>query len=520
MKTKYILWIFLAAMAGLIAFAAFFPDQFYALLNRPEAHDHALFVHVAATTLFFANAVVGMLWERRSLASGRKDVILHTYETVAWLDARFSSPLILLSLVSGLMLGEIMGGMWEIGWLSAGFLLFLLSGLFWVVSDIPTQYRLKRLLAGLDPADPELPGELMRLLGLRWWISLAGVLPLAAVFALMVYKPDIPPILHSKAGSAASSVSIYERVELSGLDNAVLIRGEDPGLPLLLWLHGGPGAGQIHIAHRFFRDLEGEFLVVNWDQPGAGKSNPRNLDAEVLGFERYLSDAHDLTGWLKNRFPGRRIFLLGHSWGSQLGARLAARYPEDYAAYIGVSQVVNAEDAEKLAHPWLLERIRAAGRRGDLRKLERLGAPPYERHDAYVFFARLVESYGGGSDLSAGSLIGAFLSSPEYRLGDLGAWLRGANRGSGVMWPETRAQDLRIDVPRLGIPAFFLSGVRDQNTPFELVREYVDRLEAPGKELVLFESSAHTPFFAEPERFARELSRIKRTVLEGVSEVP
>lgn len=192
MKTKHVLWIFLAAMAGLVAFAVFFRTEFTALLNRPDAYRHALFVHVAAATLFFANAVTGMLWERRSLASGRKDVILHTYETVTWLDARFSSPLILLSLVAGLMLSVLMGDLWGIGWLSAGFLLFLLSGLFWVVSDIPTQYRLKRLLAGLDPADPALPEELVRLLRLRWWISLAGVLPLAVVFALMVYKPDIP----------------------------------------------------------------------------------------------------------------------------------------------------------------------------------------------------------------------------------------------------------------------------------------------------------------------------------------
>lgn len=192
MKTKHVLWIFLAVMAGLIAFAVLFPAEFTALLNRPGAYRHALFVHVAAATMFFANAVTGMLWERRSLASGRKDVILHTYETVAWLDARFSSPLILLSLVSGLMLSVLMDGLWEIGWLSAGFVLFLLSGLVWVASDIPTQYRLKRLMAKLDPADPALPEELIRLLRLRWWISLAGVLPLVVVFALMVYKPDIP----------------------------------------------------------------------------------------------------------------------------------------------------------------------------------------------------------------------------------------------------------------------------------------------------------------------------------------
>ena len=102
---------------------------------------HARFVHIAAVTLFFANAVTGMLWEARSLASGRKDVILHTYGTVAWLDARLSSPLVILSVVAGLTLGYTIGDPWRIGWLSAGFALFMLSGVIWVAGDIPTQYK-------------------------------------------------------------------------------------------------------------------------------------------------------------------------------------------------------------------------------------------------------------------------------------------------------------------------------------------------------------------------------------------
>jgi len=194
MKTPYVLIGFLAIMAVMIASAIFFQAEFIALLNQPALHSHALFVHIAAATLFFANAVLGMLWEMRSLVSGRKDVILHTYTTVAWLDARLSSPLIILSVISGLMLAFMMGDLWTIGWLSAGFALFLLSGFLWVAGDIPTQYRVKRLMASLDPAEESLPEELTRLLTLRWWISLGGVAPLVVTFVLMVYKPEIPAL--------------------------------------------------------------------------------------------------------------------------------------------------------------------------------------------------------------------------------------------------------------------------------------------------------------------------------------
>lgn len=191
MKTKYVLYVFLALMAGLIVSAIFFHAQFMALLDQPALRGHALFIHIAAATLFFANAAIGMLWEKRSLASGHKEVILHTYNTVSWIDARFSSPLIILSLVSGLMLSVIMGDLWQIGWLSWAFILFMLSGVFWVVSDIPTQYKIKRLMTSLNAADETLPEELIRILKLRWWISMAGVTPLVVVFVLMVYKPEI-----------------------------------------------------------------------------------------------------------------------------------------------------------------------------------------------------------------------------------------------------------------------------------------------------------------------------------------
>jgi len=181
-------------MATLIIFALFFTEEFIALLNQPALYIHARFIHIVAVTLFFSNAVLGMLWEKRSLVSGRAEVILHTYRTVAWVDARLSSPLIILSVIAGLALGFMLGDLWQIGWLSAGFVLFILSGVFWVLSDIPTQYRVKNLMATLDPASTELPAELVRLLKLRWWISLAGVAPLVIVFVLMVYQPDIPAL--------------------------------------------------------------------------------------------------------------------------------------------------------------------------------------------------------------------------------------------------------------------------------------------------------------------------------------
>ena len=195
MKTRTILLICLGIMGAMILLAALFPDQVRQILTQPQWYPHVLFVHVLSVTLFFANAVVGMLWEARSLGTRRASVILHTYQTVAWLDARLSAPLIVISVIAGIMLSFVLGGIWSIGWLSVSFLLFLLSGVVWIATDIPAQYRIKRLLAEIDPDASSLPENVLRSLRNRIWVSLAAVVPLLVVFALMVYKPEIAPLV-------------------------------------------------------------------------------------------------------------------------------------------------------------------------------------------------------------------------------------------------------------------------------------------------------------------------------------
>lgn len=197
MKAKRALAFQLAAMALLIALAAAFPDRFAAALARPGLYAHAKFVHVLAVALFFGNVVIGTLWEARCLLSKRADVIRFTYETVAWLDAFFTAPLVLLVVLSGLTLATALGGLWSMGWLTAAFGLFLLSGLVWVAADIPTQYRIKRLFAAVPPRTETLPPELTRVLWFRLGLNVFAIVPLLVVFGLMVHKPDLPALLRS-----------------------------------------------------------------------------------------------------------------------------------------------------------------------------------------------------------------------------------------------------------------------------------------------------------------------------------
>ena len=107
----------------------------------------------------------------------------------------------------------------------------------------------------------------------------------------------------------------------------ISLRSTDVHNPLLLFLHGGPGTAQISFARKPQRALDEHFLVVNWDQRGAGRSYARNLNRADMTIERFVSDAEELVEALLKRFGQTKLFLVGHSWGSIIGAKLCARRP-------------------------------------------------------------------------------------------------------------------------------------------------------------------------------------------------
>lgn len=301
-------------------------------------------------------------------------------------------------------------------------------------------------------------------------------------------------------------IAVLEPVLIGGMTQWLLIRGQDRAAPVLFWLHGGPGVAQMPLAHATTRALERDFVVVHWDQRGAGKSNPRNFDPATMTMEQFLQDAHAVTRHLQARLGVERIIVLGHSWGTMLGARLVARWPGDYAGYIGTGQQVSAARGAEVTLERLAPLIRERGRAGHLQWLETTTPEALLEHAAYVEMMQMLDEYHGGMNVPTWRLALMLLRAPEYSLTDLRRWLEGANRGSGPMWPDYRSRDLMAEVPELPVPMLLISGAQDLNTPFELAAGWFDAVEAPrGKRHEIFARSGHAPFLTEPDRFARTL---------------
>jgi|GEM_PF-5380331 len=56
-----------------------------------------------------------------------------------------------------------------------------------------------------------------------------------------------------------------------------------------------------------------------------------------------------------------------------------------------------------------------------------------------------------------------------------------------------------------------IDGENDYNTPAKLIQAYVETLEAPhGKELILMDDVAHTPFLGNPDGFRDAVLHVKQ----------
>ena len=109
-----------------------------------------------------------------------------------------------------------------------------------------------------------------------------------------------------------NGIDSLAKLELNGVEQWILIRGEDRANPLLLLLHGGPGAPLFPVAREIGAGagLEKKFIMVYWEQRGTGKSFHPDILPQSMSIKQLVEDTHKLTAILKNHFARKKIFLL------------------------------------------------------------------------------------------------------------------------------------------------------------------------------------------------------------------
>jgi pimeloyl-ACP methyl ester carboxylesterase len=348
-------------------------------------------------------------------------------------------------------------------------------------------------------------------------VSAVLVSVLVLVGVLLLWSPGRPtPFLDDNGKPLAGSISEKIHVDINGVEQGMFIKGEDSSNPVLLYLHGG--MPDYFLTERYPPGLDEYFTVVWWEQRGSGLSYSPDIPPESVNPDQLVSDTLSVTNYLRRRFGQQKIYLMGHSGGTFIGIQAAARAPELYRAYIGVAQMSNQLESEKLAYAYMLQRFKDDGNAKMVRTLEE--APVTDSvpmPDSYLSVRDVaMHSLGIGTTHDMKSIVtGLLLRSlkcREYTLNEKVSMWRGKILSGSRLWNTQLSTDLTKKVTRLEVPAHFFHGVYDYTVSYPLAKSYYLQLDAPLKAFYTFKQSAHSPLFEEPKRM-REI--MQADVLAG-----
>ncbi|MFZ4875363.1 alpha/beta fold hydrolase [Janthinobacterium sp. Mn2066] len=271
--------------------------------------------------------------------------------------------------------------------------------------------------------------------------------------------------------------------DIGGIKQFIEIKTDDFSKPVLLFLSGGPGSSMVNNANTFTNILKSRFTIVQWDQRDAGKTLKLNPSPTQPSVEQMQNDTHEVIEFIRNELHQEKIYLLGSSFGNVLGFHIVKNYPELLHAYFAVNPVINQLQSEKE----LLEVLKKYFKEDPLASQELASVDSSIKTDQDMFYLRkwLFQKEGK-----------AYATSNEFK--DM--FFQWSKTWSPV-WKQVMYIDLPATLKKAGCPVYFFVGKNDIQTSARITTAYFNALQAPKKELFVFENSGHQIHQEEPEKF-------------------
>jgi len=315
------------------------------------------------------------------------------------------------------------------------------------------------------------------------------------------------------------AIDSLQAIPAGGTTQWIRIRGANASNPVLLLIQQGPGLPMINEARRFghLLGLEQDFTVVYWDQRGCGRSLRGRHDRGGISLKQMVADTVSLLEYLRDRF-GEKTYVAGFSFGATLAAFAAAQRPDLVGTLVATGMDIDGAAAANGAYEFALRTARQRGNRRATRQLEAIGPPPHLTSKQFGTRVRWATNFGGVTRNQtyatlARELVSSLVRSPDYSAGDIIRTVRGITATQAALLPDLASMDLTRSLPRLDVHVVMVQGRHDQVAPSESAQKYASSLQAPGKQLIWFENSAHTPHLDEPAKFRDVLLGIRDSQL-------
>ena len=269
----------------------------------------------------------------------------------------------------------------------------------------------------------------------------------------------------------AQKIDTLDSIMLNGVNQKILLQGSVEK-PIVLYLHGGPGYSSILESQGYTNLLKQNCLFVQWDQRGTGYSFNENIDTLTMSMSQFIDDTKQLTDYLLKRFKKKKLYLVGHSWGSALGLYTITKYPEKYYAFIGAGQVIARKEHIKSRIDWVCQKMIEAKDSLGLKVLK----SDSSKNPRYIW------KYGGimHNQVDIDSIE---KTSPYYSANYVSLKRKGVDFTEKNI-PQAEQNEINLkSITSSSIPIYFFLGRYDWLTPTSYPVNYLKSLNAPKKEM-------------------------------------
>lgn len=295
---------------------------------------------------------------------------------------------------------------------------------------------------------------------------------------------------------------------LGGYPQKVLIEGRHKQLPILLFLHGGPGfPPPFCVGSRGMEpEITQQYIAVYWDQLGCGINNFK-IDHR-FGIEDFVNMTTELVLELKKEFPDNPLTIFGTSWGSILAALTVIRVPRLIACVKIYGQILGHLWFNEEVFHTLLEAPLPNKKRKRLEQVEKAGSHSFQD---IKFISTLIQKYTDGflsrnnKNLSFVKLTKQFLGSPDYSLKDCWALFYNGYINSQRLLEELIEIDLSDTLSKVSVPYRILQGELDITTSTKTITAFMKESNNLFLSLRVLPNSAHIPTLKAMDAIMNEL---------------
>jgi pimeloyl-ACP methyl ester carboxylesterase len=342
------------------------------------------------------------------------------------------------------------------------------------------------------------------------FICVVGFILILTCTLLLYSSGKTEEFLDTSGKPIVGSISEKTFVEIGGVQQGMFIKSRNVNNPILLYVHGGPAFPNYFLIEKFKPRLEDYFTVCYWEQRGGGLSYSSEVTLKSMNFDQLASDAIDVTHYLRKRFGKEKIYIMAHSGGTPIALLAVSRRPALFFAYIGMGQITNQSESEKLAYQYMIDKYIGDGNQKRITELTKYKVLEADSNIVTYYKSSIRDQYmhelGIGTMHKMKSVFWDIFipvwTCKAYTLSEkINIW-----KSKFLFVPKTNLihemleTDFASKIPSLDVPVYFFSGKYDLTVNFNLSKAYLTKLHAPLKGFYTFRHSAHSPLFEEPER--------------------